>query len=313
MNMATSLLGALIVSVSLSGCSQHHAQAASATPHYTAVARGRVAVEGGLLTLTASVGGTLATISVHEGERIRKGQVLATLDSMAAKTELTGAKARLAMAKAKAKLLDLQVSAARQLAQLESAAAKAGAGAEQSANTAHASVIQLKARQDAARAAIVLAQSGVDTAELNLSHHTIRAPVDAYIVRVMTQAGASVSSQSPVFMLLPKRPLVVRAKLNATYVDAVHPGMRAHVASDTNQDGNFIPAHVVRIGRVFGSNNLNDDPGQVASTRAVDCVLTFDKPSDMRVGQRVLVRFLPEKKSHHERLMKPPIAIMQAW
>lgn len=297
MNMATSLLGALIVCVSLSGCSQHHAPAATETPHYAAVARGRVAVEEGLLTLTASVQGILATVSVHEGERIRKGQVLATLDSMAAKTELTRAKAKLAMAKAKAKLFGVQVAAARQLAQREFAAAKAGAGAEQSANTAQANVSQLEAQQDVARAAIALAQSGVDTAQLNLSHRTMRAPVDAYVVRVVTQTGASVSPQAPLFTLLPKRPLIVRAKLNATYVDAVHPGMRAQVASDTDQDGNFIPAHVVRIGKVFGPNNLNDDPGQVASTRAVDCVLTFDKPSDMRVGQRVLVRFLPGKKA----------------
>jgi hypothetical protein len=52
---------------------------------------------------------------------------------------------------------------------------------------------------------------------------------------------------------------------------------------------------VLRVGKVFGPATLEDDPGVRANARTVDCVLVLDRPSSLRVGQRVLVRFLPDK------------------
>lgn len=297
MKITAIMLGTLITCAGLAGCSKPQAQADSATathPYYVAVARGRVAVEGGLLTLTAPTQGTVASVRVHEGERIPKDAILATLDAAQARNTLTAAHAKLAIARAKAQLLDAQLAAARQLAQREVAAAKAGAGTRQSADSATTAVAQLKARREAAEAEITLAQSDVASAQVDLSRHTLHSPVDAYVVHVLTQPGASVSPQTHVFILLPKRPLIVRAKLNATYLHAVHPGMHATISADGSPNGDTIPAHVVRIGRVFGPNSLEDNPGQVASTRAVTCVLAFDKAPATRVGQRVLVRFLPD-------------------
>ncbi|HEX7340068.1 MAG TPA: HlyD family efflux transporter periplasmic adaptor subunit [Rhodanobacteraceae bacterium] len=298
MNIAAAFIGALLACASLSGCSGQHAQAtSSANTHsrYVAAARGRVAVTGGLLTLMPPAQGTVASVRVHPGEYVAKGAILATLDDAQAQITQTSATAKLSIARANMQLLKTRLDAATKLSQRESDAVKAGAGTLQDADNATAKVAQLKAQLKAAHAQIKLAQSHLAAARLDVSRRTLRAPSDAYVVRILIQPGSSVSTQSAVFTLLPKRPLIVRAELNATYVDAVHPGMRAEVGVSADPSGKRVAAHVVRIGRVFGPNNLDDNPGHVASTRAVVCILAFDKPSAMRVGQRVLVRFMPDK------------------
>jgi len=47
-----------------------------------------------------------------------------------------------------------------------------------------------------------------------------------------------------------------------------------------------------RVGKVSGPSLLEDDPALRANTRTVTCVLHFDAPSSLRIGQRVLVRIL---------------------
>src|SRR6185312_16429536 len=77
----------------LVGCSQPAPPAADAVePAYAAVARGRIAVEGGLLQLEAPRAGTLDSVSVHEGDRVAKGDTLATLDPEPARLQLQAAR-----------------------------------------------------------------------------------------------------------------------------------------------------------------------------------------------------------------------------
>ena len=53
-----------------------NAPASPAAPTYAAVASGRVDVEGGLLQLAAPRDGAVARVNVHEGDVVRRGQVL---------------------------------------------------------------------------------------------------------------------------------------------------------------------------------------------------------------------------------------------
>lgn len=66
-------------------------QPTSSAPAYLAVARGRIDVEGGLLKLGVSRDGVVAEIKVLEGEQVKKGQLLATLDSELAQLAVSAA------------------------------------------------------------------------------------------------------------------------------------------------------------------------------------------------------------------------------
>jgi multidrug efflux pump subunit AcrA (membrane-fusion protein) len=220
---------ALALAALLAGCSAAEAPAAGPTPPaaYAAVARGRVDIEGGLLNLTMPREGILATVNVHEGEHVSKGQLLAALDTEPARLAVASAQGELEQAQAQARLLDIQVAAATQRAQRLAAAAAAGAGDGQSADDAREAAAQLSAQQQANRAAIDIARGKLDEARYEVKQRSLVAPFDAEVIRVSAQPGASVSpTAAPLFVLLPQKPRIVRAELNESFVGTIRNRLR---------------------------------------------------------------------------------------
>ncbi|TAL73392.1 MAG: HlyD family efflux transporter periplasmic adaptor subunit [Rhodanobacter sp.] len=269
------------------------ATATDATP-YAAVARGRIAIEGGLLALTMPREGTLASVDAHEGDRVKRGQVLAVLDTHPAELAVQAAQADVEQAKAQVQLADAKQAGARQRAERLTAAAAAGAGDGQSADDARDASAQARAERDAAQAAVDLAEQKLASAKYELAQRTLRAPVNATVVSVTAQPGASVSpSSGTVFTLLPDKPRIVRAELNESFVGAIKPGMAAQVVANDDAENGHWNAHVLRIGQVYGPATLENDPQIRANARTVECVLAFDQAQpQLRIGQRVIVRFL---------------------
>lgn len=293
-----SLLVLALVVPLLVGCShddsgKSNTQAAPATP-YAAVARGRVDIEGGLLKLSMPREGVVADIKVHEGDHVKKGQVLAVLDTKPAQLAVSAAEAEQKQAKAQGSLLEARLKAAQQRATRLQAAAAAGAGDGQSADDAKDAANQLQGELDNARAAEAMAGQKLEAARYELAQRSLIAPVDAQIVERDIQPGATVSPQGgTAFVLLPEGARIVRAELNESFVSAVHDGMHAQVVDDSGSGAPTLSAHVQRIGTVFGPSALEEDPLIRANTRTVECVLVFDEtpPPSLRIGQRVIVQF----------------------
>lgn len=283
----------LLAPLLLAACTQHDDPAAAApTPAYAAVARGRIDVEGGLLSLGMPREGTLAQVDVHEGDTVKQGQPLAVLDSEPAQLAVSAAQAELDQARAQLALLGERQTAAQRRADRLAAAARAGAGDGQSADDARDAASELAAQQTTARASVALAEQKLAGARFELAQRTLRAPLDAQVVRVSAQPGASVSPQAgALFVLLPHRPRIVRAELSEAYVGAVSVGMPAIVSADGDFGAATWHARVLRLGPVVGPSTLEEDPQQRANSRTVECVLALDGATEARVGQRVLVRF----------------------
>ncbi|HET6803953.1 MAG TPA: HlyD family efflux transporter periplasmic adaptor subunit [Frateuria sp.] len=277
----------------LAACTQHDDPSPAApTPAYAAVARGRIDVEGGLLNLGMPREGRLAEVDVHEGQSVRRGQVLAALDAQPARLAVATAQAEQDQARAQVSLIGARLAAARLRARRLAAAARAGAGDGQSADDARAAADELAAQQQAAHAAVSVAGQKLASARFELEQHTLRAPLDADVIHVAAQPGMLATAQSgPLFVLLPHVPRLVRADLSEAYMDAVKPGMAAQVTADGDPQGGPWRAHVLRVGQLVGPSALEDDPQQRINSRTVECVLAFDVPTPLRVGQRVMVRF----------------------
>lgn len=273
------------------------AAAASSDTPYAAVARGRIAIEGGLLTLAMPREGTLASVDVHEGDTVKRGQLLATLDTRPAELAVQAAQADVEQARAQLQLAEVRQTAAKQRAGRLAAAAAAGAGDGQSADDAGEASAQAKAERDAAQAAVNLAEQKLASAKYELAQRSLHAPVDATVVSIAAQPGASVSPASgTLFTLLPDKPRIVRAELNESFVGTIKPGMAAEVIANDDAENGHWRAHVLRIGEVYGPATLENDPQIRANARTVECVLAFDQSEQqLRIGQRVIVRFLPAK------------------
>jgi len=284
----------LLASLLLAGCpSGAPPPAEGVTPAYAAVARGRIDVEGGLLQIEAPREGRLTAVAVGEGDRVEKGQVLATLDPEPARLQLAAASAALAQATAQRELLAGRIEAARLQVQRLAEAAAAGAPDGQGADAAAIALQSLLAEHAAAQAGVAMATQKRDGARYELDLHTLHAPLAAEVVRVAAQPGMGVApAAGSLFTLLPLTAPVVRAEVSESYIDAVTVGMPALVSTDGGGTERRWPARVLRIGRIVGPATLTDDAQQRTNLRTVNCVLAFDQPpADLRVGQRVLVRF----------------------
>ncbi len=290
----TAMLAACLLTACSKPADAPAGNAAKPAAAYAAVARGKVDVEGGLLNLTMPRDGILAKVAVHEGDHVRQGQLLAALDTESATLAVAAAQAQREQAQAQLKLLAIKQAAAKRRAGRLAAAVAAGAGDGQSADDARELAAQLEAEQQAGRAALDMAGQKLDEARYELKQRSLFAPFDAEVVRVSAQPGASVSAASgALFTLLPQKPRIVRAELNDSFVGVIQPGMHAEVVADNSRGDGHWSAHVLRIGQVYGPDTLENDPQVRANARTVECVLAFDQAQDLRIGQRVMVRFGP--------------------
>ncbi len=283
--------GAAAASLNGSNGSAGTASAASAN---VAVARGRIEVKGGLVELAPLQEGLVESVTVQEGQHVKRGQVLLRLSPTASQGEVNVAQAELQLAEARTNARAQQLPALRRTAARLAEASAAGAAepqraeeAAQAVRTAESDVAIARAEIDVARQRLALLRSQQGRLEL-------RAPDDGIVVRVNTQAGQRLlgSSGHPAITLLPHRPLQVRAEVNESYIAAVKTGMPATVTTDGDAAPVTLPpARVVRMSPVLGAARLQDE-SQRGPVRVVECILEFDTPPvDARPGQTVRVAF----------------------
>jgi multidrug efflux pump subunit AcrA (membrane-fusion protein) len=272
------------------------AQTSAQSSQWLAVARGKVAVEGGMVLVAARTDGVVESVAVKQGDAVKQGQVLAVLDARSANIAVASAVAGVAQAKAQLTELQVSLKQAAQRAPRIAAAAKAGAATGEAAESARAAVASLKARQAAAQAELDAARQRVAAAKLDLDAAALRAPVAGTVAMRRAALGQSVSASSgqPLFELLPDRPHIVQAQLDVDAAGAIHAGMRAEVVRDSG-NGPTYEAIVSWVGQVLQPAGLTQDPLERALANDVDCTLELAPvkagQTPLRIGQRVLVRF----------------------
>ncbi len=281
----------------LAACSAGDQTPAAAAPaQWLAVARGQVEVEGGLVEVSARTSGIVESVKVKPGDAVQAGATLATLDAGAARIEVAAAQAGVAAAKAQGAELQATLAQARAQAPRLAAAAKAGAATGTAAAAAQGQVATLTARAAAARAALDGAEQKLAGARLALAATTLKAPVAGTVVARNVALGQAVGAAGPaLFELLPARPHIVRAQLDADAAGAVHAGMPAEVVRESGT-GTVYRARVLWVGQVLQRASLDTDPLQRALANDVDCTLELlpvagSATPPLRIGQRVLVRF----------------------
>ena len=290
-----------VTALALSACSSGGeqgapAQASAQASPWLAVARGKVAVEGGMVLVAARTDGVVESVTVKQGDVVKRGQVLAALDARSANIAVASAEAGIEQAKAQLVGLQVSLKQAEQRAPRLAAAAKAGAATGEAAEQARSAVASLKARQAAAQAELDAARQKAAAARLDLDATTLRAPVAGTMVvrRVAIGQSVSASSGQPLFELLPDRPHIVQAQLDVDAAGAIHAGMHAEVVRDSGS-GPAYDATVTWVGQVLQPAGLTQDPLERALANDVDCTLELapakQGQAPLRIGQRVLVRF----------------------
>ena len=270
--------------------------AAASASAFVAIARGKIDVEGGIVRVAATRDGIVSEVHGDIGDAVKAGDVLVALDPKPAQIALDAAHAEVAAANAQAALLRAKLPALRQRAARVAEASQAGATSGQSADDANQALTELRAEISVADANAESARQKAKQAEYEVETRQLRAPVAGRIVARVAQIGAAVSAQGggDLVEILPDKPRIVRAELNEGFVAKVKVGQSAEVSSEV--DGKTYTAHVSRIGDVFGPSKLIESAQEATDTRDVECIMQLDGAAELRIGQRVQVRFLPQAK-----------------
>ncbi len=132
------------------------------------------------VSLRPRVSGYIDRVNYVEGQEVKKGDVLFTIDDSSYRTELARAQAELARARTQAELGRSEAARAKKLSELQAISTE--------------EYEQRRAAADQAGANVAAAQAAVDAARLNLEWTKVRAPIGGRAGRALVTAGNLVSA-----------------------------------------------------------------------------------------------------------------------
>lgn len=290
-------LAAGLLLAAVSGCERRAAASIPMKEHkpearIVAMARGEVDVYGGMVHVVAPSSGRLALMGVFEGQRVAKGQILASLDLRVPALTLAAARASLAEARAQMQLMESRWRYTQgQNARVRMAHDEHAVSA-QVLDEAREGAVAAEAELARSKGAVEAALVEVQSAELALRMRVISAP-ETGLIAAVTAAGRTpglVDEGTELFLLRPAAPLIVRAWLDEEFAVRVRPGMRAEVQMDSTRP-RWFAARVLHLAGILRPQNEGLRADERQDVRSLECTLSI-AASDALPGQRVLVRFL---------------------
>nr|WP_240360521.1 efflux RND transporter periplasmic adaptor subunit [Pyxidicoccus caerfyrddinensis] len=233
-------------------------------------------------TLSAQATGTLAKMNVKVGDKVKKGQALAVLDT-----------SNVAIGVEQARAVKAAADAALQLAtnNLERSRKVAEGGGMAASMLDQAEIGQKQAAAQAAQAGAALKM-----AEENLRDMAIIAPFDGIITARMKNIGDTVAMVPPtaVFSLVDTTGLEVRALVPESVVDKVKPGSKTQ--GTVSPSGMRFDVQISTVGAVVDTSNrtvevLADVVGETASPLRPGALVELDFSSVGEADDKGL--FLP--------------------
>lgn len=330
--LAAALGAALLLFLLLPGGRQDQGQFVSET-----VATGPLVVTvaaSGTLQPTKSVdvgselSGTLEAVLVQENERVKKGQLLAQLDTSKLRDQVVKSRAAVAAAEASVAQAVATVAEARaSLSRMRQVAELSGGKvpAKTELETAEATLLRAQANEASARAAVTQAQAALKSDETNIAKAAIRSPVDGVVLSRKVEPGQTVAAAmtTPVLFTLAEdlTQMELQVKVDEADVGQVKEGQQASFTV-SSWSGRQFPAVIQRVGigatttdnvvtyktvLKVGNDDLALRPGMTATAR----IVTASRDNALLVPNAAL-RFTPpqagpgERRSFLSRLLPGP-------
>ena len=245
------------------------------------------------ITLTPDVGGKIARILVNEGDRVRKGQVLAELDAEAITLQLKQAEAALAVAQANFNNAQTNLERMERLS-------KEKAVSDQQYEQVKLGYDSAKAQLEQAQAAVNLAQHSLDVSILKAPFSGVIASRNAEVGDVINpmMGGFSPGSAGGVLTLMDFSRIKISVDVSGADIQRIQKGQAAILRVPT------LP------GREFKGTvsviNLAADP----QTKKFGIEVSVDNP-DQVLRPGTFGEIVIEVQSHENALVVPQKAVLE--
>ncbi len=176
-------------------------------------------VEANVATLSAKVPGLVTKVLVEENQKVKKGQILATLDARDYQNALDQQTAQLRSLEASLSLAEKNQKRAVDLF-------ADGAVSAQYRDEARAKAQELENQWDSLRAQI-------QQSELNLQYTFLRAPEDGTVGKKSVETGMVVAPGEPLMAFVDAATPWVDANFKETQLRRIKPGQKARVEIDS--------------------------------------------------------------------------------
>jgi ABC exporter DevB family membrane fusion protein len=298
-----------------------------AAPTGVIAAAGRTEPLSEEVRVASEIDGKLKAIFVEEGQSVKRGQAIATLENAdyAARVELARAtlrerqaafdrlvhgarsferrEAKALVDEADAVLENARVELERRrtllargaVSRMEFATAEREervARARKQAALERRALIDADARQDErmrAEAEVDRARAMLAESQALLAKTVIRAPIDGIVLRKRLKVGESApgDGSTPVVTLGDCSQLRVRVDVDEIDVARLRVGQRAWVTAGAYGDRRF-PGRVMRIGGILGRKNVRtDEPSERVDTKILETLVELDPGTKLPLGLRV--------------------------
>ncbi len=178
----------------------------------------------------AKVSRRVTAIHVSEGQAVKQGQLLISLDSANADISVQQAQAALAAAKAGATANEIQRQAALNNYNRMKELHDAGAVSDQALEAAKTQYDALNT--GSAEAGVAQAQAGLNLAMNSLRDYEITSPISGIVGRIDVSIGDMTSMQSPVVVINQTGDLEVEVRVSESDISSVQPGTAVKVKID---------------------------------------------------------------------------------
>ena len=205
-------------------------------------------------TVSTQITGTLTEVLFEEGDKVRKGQVLARLEDHALRAALDMARANVKSAQANIEATRAQLVQAQSDLRRQDELALSGMTTRQLAEQARTAVTATAAQLEARRREADAASAQAAQAQVNFDYTVVKAPFSGVITAKAAQVGEIVSplsagggfTRTGVGTIVDMDSLEVDVDVNEAYIGQVKSDMPAEAVLDAYPDWR-IPAHVIAV------------------------------------------------------------------
>jgi RND family efflux transporter MFP subunit len=183
--------------------------------------------------LSFKVPGTVRTIRVVMGDRVKAGQVIADLDPYDYELKVEQAEANLTQSISQARNADANYNRMRSLYENNNASIQ--------------DLDKARTASESSNAAVISAEKQLALARLQLSYTMLKAPLDGAIAEVNVEINENVNAGTPIVLLTSGSFIEVEISIPENLISRIEPNKKVSVRFDAIPDNEY-PATVSEVG-----------------------------------------------------------------